>query len=67
MEIVAMYAPPTPNDEPISDFIHSAASETENPRRNIAKAVRRVFYRICTFYVMLFLLELSARTDAYCV
>jgi amino acid permease len=29
----------------------SAASETENPRRNIAKAVRRVFYRIVVFYV----------------
>ena len=29
----------------------SAASETENPRRNIAKAVRRVFYRIAVFYV----------------
>jgi amino acid transporter len=36
-------------------FIHqqsdSAASETENPRRNIAKAIRRVFYRILVFYV----------------
>ena len=31
--------------------IHSAASETENPRRNIAKATRRVFYRICISYV----------------
>ncbi|KAF4569538.1 hypothetical protein EYR36_009332 [Pleurotus pulmonarius] len=29
-----------------------AASETENPRRNIAKAVRRVFYRIILFYVL---------------
>lgn len=29
----------------------SAASETESPRRNIAKAVRRVFYRILVFYV----------------
>ena len=33
------------------DGIYSAASETESPRRNIAKAVRRVFYRICIFYV----------------
>ena len=33
------------------DIIYSAASETESPRRNIAKAVRRVFYRICIFYV----------------
>jgi amino acid transporter len=31
--------------------ISSAASETESPRRNIAKAVRRVFYRILVFYV----------------
>jgi amino acid transporter len=30
----------------------SAASETESPRRNIAKAVRRVFYRILVFYVL---------------
>lgn len=29
----------------------SAASETESPRRNVAKAVRRVFYRILVFYV----------------
>ena len=29
----------------------SAASETESPRRNIAKAVTRVFYRIVVFYV----------------
>lgn len=31
----------------------SAASETESPRRNIAKAVRRVFWRILIFYVCL--------------
>jgi amino acid transporter len=30
---------------------HSAASETQNPRRNVAKAVRRVFWRIVIFYV----------------
>ena len=30
----------------------SAASETENPRRNIAKAVRRVFWRIVIFYIL---------------
>jgi len=29
-----------------------AASETESPRRNIAKAVRRVFYRILIFYIL---------------
>ena len=34
----------------------SAASETESPRRNISKAVRRVFYRILIFYVSLFFL-----------
>ena len=37
--------------KPLTDGVYSAASETENPRRNIAKAVRRVFYRICIFYV----------------
>lgn len=31
--------------------LHSAASETVSPRRNIAKAVRRVFWRILLFYV----------------
>lgn len=36
-----------------SKSIFSAASETENPRRNIAKAVRRVFFRILVFYVSL--------------
>ena len=30
----------------------SAASETENPRRNISKAVGRVFWRITIFYVL---------------
>lgn len=29
----------------------SAASETESPRRSIAKAVSRVFWRIVVFYV----------------
>ncbi|KAK2809247.1 hypothetical protein FQN49_008639 [Arthroderma sp. PD_2] len=29
-----------------------AAGETENPRRNIPKAVRRVFWRILLFYVL---------------
>ncbi len=37
------------------DVVHSnscsAASETESPRRNITKAVQRVFYRIALFYV----------------
>jgi amino acid transporter len=33
-----------------------AAGETENPRRNIPKAVRRVFWRITIFYVLSILL-----------
>ena len=33
------------------ELVVIAASETQNPRRNIAKAVRRVFYRILIFYV----------------
>ena len=33
-------------------FSASAASETENPRRNISRAVRRVFWRILIFYVL---------------
>ncbi|CAA7269266.1 unnamed protein product [Cyclocybe aegerita] len=34
------------------ELVVIAASETENPRRNIAKAVRRVFYRILVFYIL---------------
>ncbi|KAM6495241.1 general APC amino acid permease [Amanita muscaria] len=34
------------------ELVAIAASETENPRRNIAKAVRRVFYRITIFYIL---------------
>ncbi|KAF7971190.1 hypothetical protein HWV62_21868 [Athelia sp. TMB] len=34
------------------ELVAIAASETESPRRNIAKAVRRVFYRICVFYIL---------------
>ncbi|KIJ65409.1 hypothetical protein HYDPIDRAFT_27419 [Hydnomerulius pinastri MD-312] len=34
------------------EIVAIAASETENPRRNIAKAVRRVFYRILIFYIL---------------
>ncbi|OJA12034.1 hypothetical protein AZE42_02044 [Rhizopogon vesiculosus] len=33
------------------EIVAVAASETVNPRRNITKAVRRVFYRILIFYV----------------
>lgn len=35
------------------ELVAIAASETESPRRNISKAVRRVFYRILVFYVRL--------------
>ncbi|KAM4063657.1 amino acid permease [Hirsutella rhossiliensis] len=34
-----------------SEMVVVAAGETENPRRNIPKAVRRVFWRIAVFYV----------------
>ena len=34
-----------------SEMVVTAAGETENPRRNIPKAVRRVFWRIAIFYV----------------
>ncbi|KAH7909949.1 amino acid permease/ SLC12A domain-containing protein [Hygrophoropsis aurantiaca] len=34
------------------ELVAVAASETQNPRRNIAKAVRRVFYRIFIFYIL---------------
>jgi len=34
------------------ELVAIAASETENPRRNIAKAVRRVFFRILVFYIL---------------
>ncbi|KAL5492326.1 hypothetical protein ACEPAI_3773 [Sanghuangporus weigelae] len=33
------------------ELVAIAASETQSPRRNIAKAVRRVFYRILVFYM----------------
>ena len=36
------------------ELVAIAASETESPRRNISKAVRRVFYRILVFYVCIF-------------
>lgn len=34
------------------EVVAVAAPETENPRRNIAKAIRRVFYRILIFYIL---------------
>ncbi|KAF9784365.1 general amino acid permease 1 [Thelephora terrestris] len=33
------------------EIVAVAASETENPRRNVVKAVRRVFWRIFLFYI----------------
>ncbi|KAF5362276.1 hypothetical protein D9756_002203 [Leucocoprinus leucothites] len=34
------------------EIVAIAASETENPRRNISKAIRRVFWRILIFYIL---------------
>lgn len=34
------------------ELVAIAASETESPRRNITKAVHRVFYRIVIFYIL---------------
>ena len=34
------------------ELVAIAASETQSPRRNIAKAVRRVFWRIIVFYIL---------------
>ncbi|PIL24827.1 transporter [Ganoderma sinense ZZ0214-1] len=34
------------------ELVAVAASETESPRRNISKAVRRVFWRILLFYLL---------------
>ncbi|KAI4156394.1 MAG: hypothetical protein LQ340_000299 [Diploschistes diacapsis] len=39
-----------------SEMVVVAAGETENPRRNVPKAVRRVFWRILIFYVLAILL-----------
>lgn len=35
-----------------SEMVVMASGETENPRRNIPKAIRRVFWRIAIFYVL---------------
>lgn len=34
------------------EVVAITASETENPRRNIAKAVKRIFWRILIFYIL---------------
>ncbi|KAG9254776.1 amino acid permease [Emericellopsis atlantica] len=47
-----------------SEMVVVAAGETENPRRNIPKAVRRVFWRILIFYVIaLFLVGLCVSSE----
>ena len=47
-----------------SEMVVVAAGETENPRRNIPKAVRRVFWRILIFYVVsLFLVGLCVSSQ----
>lgn len=52
MELVAVYVSTCiTNYFLVAEPSFSAASETESPRRNISKAVRRVFYRILIFYV----------------
>lgn len=43
-----------------SEMVVVASGETENPRRNIPKAIRRVFWRIAIFYVLsIFLVGLT--------
>ncbi|KAL6859774.1 hypothetical protein ACO1O0_003798 [Amphichorda felina] len=47
-----------------SEMVVVASGETENPRRNIPKAVRRVFWRILLFYVLaLFLVGLCVSSE----
>ncbi|KAI8951159.1 AAT family amino acid transporter [Xylaria longipes] len=47
-----------------SEMVVVAAGETEDPRRNIPKAVRRVFWRVAIFYVLaIFLVTLCVSSD----
>lgn len=47
-----------------SEMVVVASGETENPRRNIPKAVRRVFWRIAIFYVLaIFLVSLCVSSN----
>ncbi|KAI1637565.1 amino acid permease [Biscogniauxia mediterranea] len=47
-----------------SEMVVIASGETENPRRNIPKAVRRVFWRIALFYVLaIFLVTLCVSSQ----
>ncbi|KAI1499576.1 amino acid permease [Biscogniauxia marginata] len=47
-----------------SEMVVIASGETENPRRNIPKAIRRVFWRIALFYVLaIFLVTLCVSSQ----
>ncbi|KAI1194534.1 AAT family amino acid transporter [Nemania serpens] len=47
-----------------SEMVVIASGETENPRRNIPKAIRRVFWRIALFYVLgIFLVTLCVSSN----
>lgn len=47
-----------------SEMVVVAAGEAENPRRNIPKAVRRVFWRIAIFYVLaIFLVSMCVSAE----
>ncbi|KAH9884241.1 proline-specific permease [Xylariomycetidae sp. FL2044] len=47
-----------------SEMVVIASGETENPRRNIPKAIRRVFWRIALFYVLaIFLVTLCVSSE----
>ncbi|KAL2875926.1 hypothetical protein SGCOL_008922 [Colletotrichum sp. CLE4] len=47
-----------------SEMVVVASGETENPRRNIPKAIRRVFWRIAIFYVLaIFLVGLCVSSE----
>ncbi|KAI0490241.1 AAT family amino acid transporter [Xylaria cf. heliscus] len=47
-----------------SEMVVIASGETENPRRNIPKAIRRVFWRIALFYVLaVFLVTLCVSSE----
>ena len=51
-----------------TEFVGIAAGETENPGRNIPKAVRQIFWRILLFYVCTIIvigLLIPTRTHAY--
>ncbi|KAI0396862.1 amino acid permease [Xylariaceae sp. FL0594] len=47
-----------------SEMVVIASGETEDPRRNVPKAVRRVFWRIALFYVLaIFLITLCVSSN----